>query len=203
MRTLRSLLAAGALVAGVGSPLLAQAHGAHAGAAADTSHAARHAAHMAATIDPERARAELLAAFESSMQKFVALAEAMPADKFAWSPGEGVMEFGHVLSHVAHYNYAYPVQAMGTPAPAGIGLDTLENVRSKDAVLALLRSSGDYARRTLQETPAAELVKGTRLYGRETQEWAVLLSMVAHMNEHLGQSIAYARMNGVVPPWSR
>jgi len=203
MRSLRSLLAAGALVAGAGSPLLAQAHGAHGAAAADTSHAAQHAAHMAATIDPERARAELLVAFESSMQKFVMLAEAMPAEKFAWSPGEGVMPFGHVLAHVAHYNYAYPVQAMGAAAPAGIQLDTLENVRTKETVLALLRSSGDYARATLRETPAAELVKGTRLYGRDTQEWAVLMSMVAHMNEHLGQSIAYARMNGVVPPWSR
>ena len=199
MRTIRSLLAAGALAAGVGSPLLAQA----AAGTADTSHAARHAAHMAGTVDAERVRAELLGAFESSMEKFVALAEAMPADKFAWSPGEGVMPFGHVLSHVAHYNYAYPVQAMGTAAPAGLQLDTLENVRTKDGVLALLRSSGEYARRTLRETPAAELAQGARLYGRETQEWAVLLSMVAHMNEHLGQSIAYARMNGVVPPWSR
>jgi uncharacterized damage-inducible protein DinB len=42
----------------------------------------------------------------------------------------------------------------------------------------------------------------TRLYGRDVGEWAVLLQLVTHMNEHLGQSIAYARMNGVTPPWS-
>jgi uncharacterized damage-inducible protein DinB len=45
--------------------------------------------------------------------------------------------------------------------------------------------------------------KATRQYGRAVPEWSVLLQLVAHMNEHLGQSIAYARMNGVVPPWSR
>ena len=197
MRVLRPLLGAGLLAAAASSPLLAQAAG------ADTSHAARHAAHMAAMVDPAAVRAELMGQFEASMQKFVALAEAMPADKFAWSPGEGVMPFGHVLAHVAHYNYAYPVTAMGAAAPAGIVLDTLENVRTKDAVVALLRSSGDFVRRTVGDAPAAELTGATRLYGREVQEWAVLLQLVTHMNEHLGQSIAYARMNGVVPPWSR
>ena len=199
MRTLRSLVAAGALVAGAGSPLLAQA----AAAGADTSHAARHAAHMAGMVEAARVRAELMGQFEASMEKFVALAEAMPAEKFAWSPGEGVMPLGHVFAHVAHYNYAYPVTAMGVAAPAGIRLDTLEGVRTKDAVVALLRSSGDFARQSVRAMTDADLVSATRLYGRDTQEWAVLLQLVAHMNEHLGQSIAYARMNGVVPPWSR
>ena len=194
MRTLRSLLAAGALVAGAGSPLVAQAT------------AASHAGHVAspsAAIDPATVRAELMGQFEGSMQKFVALAEAMPADKFAWSPGNGTMTFGHVIAHVMHYNYAYPATAMGAAAPAGLQLDTLENVRTKDAVLDLLRRSGDYVRSTVREMPDAELANGTRLYGRDTQGWAVLLQLVAHMNEHLGQSIAYARMNDVVPPWSR
>jgi uncharacterized damage-inducible protein DinB len=50
---------------------------------------------------------------------------------------------------------------------------------------------------------AAALGEPTRLYGRELPRWGVLVQLVAHMNEHLGQSIAYARMNGVVPPWSR
>ena len=49
----------------------------------------------------------------------------------------------------------------------------------------------------------ADLEATTRLYGRDVAQWAVLLQLVAHMNEHLGQSIAYARMNGVTPPWSR
>ena len=49
----------------------------------------------------------------------------------------------------------------------------------------------------------ADLTKMTRLYGRDVAQWAVLLQLVAHLNEHLGQSIAYARSNGVVPPWSR
>jgi len=50
--------------------------------------------------------------------------------------------------------------------------------------------------------PESQLASQTQLYGRNVQQWAVLLQLLAHMNEHLGQSIAYARMNGVVPPWS-
>ncbi len=50
---------------------------------------------------------------------------------------------------------------------------------------------------------AEDLAEGTQLYGRDVAKWAVLVQLLAHMNEHVGQSIAYARMNGVVPPWSR
>jgi hypothetical protein len=50
---------------------------------------------------------------------------------------------------------------------------------------------------------ATDLDRDTELYGRDVGEWAVLFQLVAHMNEHLGQSVAYARMNGIVPPWSR
>ena len=49
----------------------------------------------------------------------------------------------------------------------------------------------------------ADLAKPAELYGREVESWAVLLQLLTHMNEHLGQAIAYARMNRVVPPWSR
>jgi hypothetical protein len=58
-------------------------------------------------------------------------------------------------------------------------------------------------RSVAEEMDAAALGRETSLYGRRVGEWAVLLQLVTHMNEHLGQSIAYARMNDVVPPWSR
>jgi uncharacterized damage-inducible protein DinB len=61
----------------------------------------------------------------------------------------------------------------------------------------------EYVRGVAAEMDAERLAAETTLYGRQVGEWAVLLQLVAHMNEHLGQSIAYARMNGVVPPWSR
>lgn len=145
---------------------------------------------------------EFIGQFNSSMSKFVALAEAMPAEKFSWSPGPGVMSVAKVYAHVAHYNYRYPSQNMAIALPAGVRLDTLEAVAAKAQVVALLRQSADYVRTAVKQMPDAQLAGQTRLYGRDVQRWAVLFQLLAHMNEHLGQSIAYARMNGVVPPWS-
>jgi len=145
---------------------------------------------------------EFLMQFNSSMEKFIALAEAMPAQKYTWSPGEGVMQVGHVYMHVARYNYAYP-QNVGTAVPAGVKLDTMESVREKAAVVAALRASADHVRKVVAGLGESGLATPTRLYGRDVPSWSVLLQLLAHMNEHLGQSIAYARSNGIVPPWSQ
>jgi uncharacterized damage-inducible protein DinB len=151
---------------------------------------------------PTAFRQEFLGQFNSSMSKFIALAEAMPADKYAWSPGAGVMSVAKVYAHVAHYNYMYPSTAMRIALPAGIRLDTLEGVATKAALVALLKRSGEHVKQSVEGIPESQLASQTQLYGRNVQQWAVLLQLLAHMNEHLGQSIAYARMNGVVPPWS-
>lgn len=148
-------------------------------------------------------RSELMQHFDMSINKVIALAEAMPADKFEWKPSAAAMPVGHVYAHIAHYNYMYPATAMGVAAPEGMKLDTLETVRDKARVVALLKASADHVRRSVSAMSAAQLNEGTRLYGRNVARWAVLLQLVAHMNEHLGQSIAYARANEIVPPWSR
>ncbi len=147
-------------------------------------------------------RQEFLGQFNSSMSKFIALAEAMPAEKYAWSPGAGVMPVAKVYAHVAHYNYRYPSQNMSVALPTTVKLDTLEAVAAKAHVVALLKQSGDFVRTAVREMPDDQLAAQTRLYGRDVQRWAVLFQLLAHMNEHLGQSIAYARMNAIVPPWS-
>lgn len=148
-------------------------------------------------------RAELLNHFEMSMRKVIALAEAMPADRYAWSPDNQAMPVGQVYAHIARYNYYYPSTALRAALPSGIKLDTLETLRDKAAIVRLLRSSADYARGAMRALTDEQLEDATRLYGRTVPGWAVMLQLVAHMNEHLGQSIAYARSNNVVPPWSR
>lgn len=162
---------------------------------------------LPATLSAQEAlptpRAELLNHFNMSMRKVIALAEAMPADRYAWSPESGVMPVGQVYAHIAHYNYRYPSTALGAKLPAGIGLDTLESLRDKAAIVKLLRQSAEFARNTIANLPDAQVDAPTRLYGRTVPGWAVMLQLVAHMNEHLGQSIAYARSNHVVPPWSQ
>jgi uncharacterized damage-inducible protein DinB len=144
---------------------------------------------------------EVMLQFGASMEKFIALAEAMPADKFAWSPGPGVMTVAKVFGHVARYNYLYPATSLGAPAPGGRDADAAEDITDKAQLVARLKESNDHVRAVV--AGLKDPSKVTRQYGRAVPEWSVLLQLVAHMNEHLGQSIAYARMNGIVPPWSR
>lgn len=142
--------------------------------------------------------------FEASARKMVALAEAMPADKFNWEPGEGVMSVVRVYMHIANYNYMYPHQVMGVDPGTGAEYDSWEDsVTDKDSAVRILAQSMDHVRKVVAEMSPADLDKPAVLYGRDVAQWAVLLQLITHMNEHLGQSIAYARMNGVAPPWSR
>ena len=188
MKSARSIL--------VGLILIAPAAGAQ-----QPEHGAGHANMMHSTA--VAVRDELMGQFNMSMRKFIALAQAMPADKFTWKPQQDAMPVGHVYAHVAHYNYRYPATAMGIAAPAGMVLDSLESKRSKEEVVALLKASLEHVRKTVGELDGEALDRKTKLYGRDVPTWAVLVQLVAHMNEHLGQSIAYARANTVVPPWSQ
>ena len=156
-----------------------------------------------AQAPPPNFRGEWLLQFDASVEKLSALADAMPAESYTWSPGEGVMPVGQVYMHIARYNYLYPAENLGVAPPAGVDLDRMEAERSKASVVQALRQSIAHARAAAAAMDEADLARTTHLYGRDVPSWSVLLQLLAHMNEHLGQSIAYARMNGVVPPWSR
>ena len=143
--------------------------------------------------------------FGASAAKLVALARAMPESSYGWSPGPGVASVARVYMHIARYNYMYPHENMGrhSPvAPTEYGRWE-ESITAKAEVVDILERSMEYVRSIASTMTADDVLRETELYGRQVEEWAVLFQLVAHMNEHLGQSIAYARMNGVVPPWSR
>lgn len=147
---------------------------------------------------------ELRGQFEGSAEKLVALAEAMPAESYSWQPMEGVYTVAAVYMHVARYNYMYPDMYLGVDAPAEVDYGSLEErVTTRDEAVRVLVASMDHVRGILESMSDADLATKTELYGREVESWAVLLQLMTHMNEHLGQAIAYARMNRVVPPWSR
>ena len=140
--------------------------------------------------------------FDASTRKVAMLAEAMPAESYTWSPGDGVMTVGHVYRHIARYNFMYLRDNLGVPAPADVDVDNLEELEGKEVTVEMLQRSIQHVREAVDAMPAEQLAADTQLYGSNVAGWAVLLQLVAHMNEHLGQSIAYARSNGVVPPWS-
>lgn len=152
---------------------------------------------------PAGFRDEFLHQFDISMNKVIALAEAIPADRYAKSAVRGAMPLAHIHAHIARFNYHYPATAMGIAPAAGIDPDTLERVVDKAQVVALLRLSTEHVRQAVRQMPEEQLAQPTRLYGRQVPQWSVLLQLLAHMNDHMGQSIAYARAAGVVPPWSR
>jgi uncharacterized damage-inducible protein DinB len=152
---------------------------------------------------PAGFRAEFLHQFDQSMWKVLALAEAVPAGTYPRRPVPAVKPLAHTFAHIARFNYEYPARAMGIAAPDGIDPDTLERVAVKARVVALLRRSAEHVRQVVTRMPEAQLSQMTTLYGRRVPQWAVLLQLLAHMDDHLGQSIAYARVSGVVPPWSQ
>jgi uncharacterized damage-inducible protein DinB len=142
--------------------------------------------------------------FEASARKLVALAEAMPAETYNWRPMEGVTSTAEAFMHIARYNYYYPDVALSVQPPEGVDYEQLQGVvNEKDGVEEILAASMEHVRGAYRGMSATDLERPTRLYGRDVAQWAVLLQLVTHMNEHLGQTIAYARSNGVVPPWSR
>jgi uncharacterized damage-inducible protein DinB len=162
---------------------------------------------VSAQSTPPNFLGEFEGQFGASSSKLVALAEAIPASSYAWSPGEGVASVGRVYLHIARYNYMYPHENMGRPTPVSPEeyrrWEDSAGQMSKEEVVQILTASMEYVRDVARGMDASDLGTETTLYGRQVGEWAVLLQLVTHMNEHLGQSIAYARMNGVAPPWSR
>ena len=145
-------------------------------------------------------RAELLRQLEDAEKKFVALAEAIPQEKYSWRPGEGVRSVSEVYMHVASANYNIP-QAAGFKPPAGLESD-LEKITDKAKVLDLLKRSFEHIRQAVLRTADADLDKSVKLFGNSTTVRDVFLTLVTHAHEHLGQSIAYARLNNIVPPWT-
>ncbi len=151
---------------------------------------------------PPSVSGDIVASFDAAARKLVALAEALPAEKYPWRPAEGVRTASQVFMHVASGNY-FIGGNLGVAAPEGVDLRTLEAVGDKDQVVATLKDSIAKVRRAMEATDPATLDQEVELFGRKFSKRRVMLLLAEHAHEHLGQAIAYARMNGVVPPWSQ
>ena len=134
-------------------------------------------------------------------KKIVDLADAMPAEKYSWRPMEGVRSVSEVYMHIAGANYLL-LTFIGAKMPEGIDRDAEKKVTEKAKVVESLKKSFVYIRKVVDDTPEADLTKPAKFFGQETTVMGVIMNAALHMHEHLGQSIAYARMNQVVPPWT-
>jgi uncharacterized damage-inducible protein DinB len=157
------------------------------------------AAGAEATAAPDL-RADLLWSLDDARDKLVALAQAIPAEKYGWRPSEEVRTVSEVFMHVAGANYFLPRLA-GVAPPEGVSRD-MEKETDKAKVVAALEQSFAHAHQAIAELPEADFDKAVSFGGHPSTVRRVLLLVVTHGHEHLGQAIAYARSIGVVPPWS-
>ena len=147
------------------------------------------------------ARAEFMRVFDDLNSKFVALAEAIPEDKYSWRPGEGVRSVREVLTHVADGNYSFMAMA-GNPYPSGLDSKAIAALTDKAKIVEALKQSFDHVRRIYAGMSDPDFDKPAKLMRRDTVVREVFFYLITHEPEHLGQMIAYARMVNVVPPWT-
>ncbi len=134
--------------------------------------------------------------------QLVALAEATPAEKFAWRPAAGVRSTSEVYMHIVMANF-YLLSVTGPKMPPDLKEDAEKTVTSKEDVIRWLKRSLDAVKEPhLKETPQHLALK-VNIEGRPSTVEGMYLRIIVHANEHMGQLVAYARMTGVVPPWSK
>jgi uncharacterized damage-inducible protein DinB len=147
-------------------------------------------------------RSEVLAEVIVQADKLTRLAEAIPAEKYSWRPTPDVRSIAEVFLHISAANYNL-YKLVGTPPPTGIDIKSLEkSTTDKAKVIATLKDSYAHAEKAIKAMPDADLEKSLDWFGGKNTQRGILLFIVRHGAEHLGQSIVYARMVGVVPPWT-
>jgi len=152
--------------------------------------------------DAPSARDEALRNFSDAADKAVRLAEAIPADKYGWRPGEGVRSVSEVLMHLAAGNFNIP-RRLGAQIPAGIevGRDFDKSQTEKAKVVEILKMSVDHVKKAYAAVDDAEKTSPW-FGGRQASMREIMFFIASHNHEHLGQLIAYARVGGVTPPWT-
>jgi uncharacterized damage-inducible protein DinB len=168
------------------------------------------AIHVTAQVNPYKTgtpgvtgyRSEVLSEVIIQEDKFMRLADAIPAEKYTWRPAPDVRSFAEVFLHLSAANYNL-YTLVGAKLPDGVDVKGLEkSTTDKIKVIATLKDSFEHAKKAITTMPDADLEKSMDWFGGKNTERGILLFIVRHGAEHLGQSIAYARFVGVVPPWT-
>jgi uncharacterized damage-inducible protein DinB len=147
-------------------------------------------------------KAQSLVDLERVQKKFTELANAIPSDKFTWRPSADSRSLAEVFLHVAGERYVI-LKLMGAAAPAGFDAKIFEkSTTDKVRIVEELNKSWEFTRKTINGMSNADFAKLLPKLGPQANAGDVVYILVADAHEHLGQSVAYARVNGIVPPWT-
>lgn len=138
-----------------------------------------------------------------SSSQVMDLAKAIPADKYSWTPQAGVRSVAEVCAHIISANYLF-ASKLGAKIPEGVKMETIEkDLKTKEQIAPALKQSYELITSAISNLKDADMAKKVEFPfpGSYTDMSAVLIA-VGHSTEHLGQLIAYARMNGITPPWN-
>lgn len=148
-------------------------------------------------------KAQALFDLQDLHKKMVALAQAIPADKYTWRPGPDVRSISEVFLHLTAANHNIPAMMTGVAADPAFKANSFEtSTTDKARIIELLDQSFSYAEAAVQAMSNADFARPEKKLGPDANSGDVVYILVTHVHEHFGQSIAYARTNGVVPPWT-
>ena len=148
-------------------------------------------------------KAKFLDDMKDLESKFLGLAQATPQEKYTWRPGEGVRSNAEVFLHVAGGNFIFPGM-MGAKPPENYKQQGYEtSTTDKAEIISQLKTSFAYIDSAIANMPPDELAKPRKGFGgSSTTGYGILFLITTDLHEHLGQAIAYARVNNIVPPWT-
>ena len=160
---------------------------------------------MATVLSPAPVRAQTTQAALSKeagtlSDKFAGLARVM-AGKYDWKPGEGVRSVSDVFNLIVTENGLLARTLTGAGAGPGGGREA--QVAEPDKLQEALKTSYANVQKAIEGLSDADLKAPVKLFGKDFTKEGAVRYLFADQHEHLGQSIAYARTNGVVPPWSK
>ena len=147
-------------------------------------------------------RAEYLAELSVAEDHVVRLAEVIPADKYTWRPADGVRSISEVLLHLASSHNNMPRFLGVAPREGMLGAEYDKSTLDKAKIVAALRESFAFMRAGVERLTDADAEKTLPWFDGKNTYRGMLYFMARHTGEHTGQLIAYARVIGVVPPWS-
>jgi uncharacterized damage-inducible protein DinB len=134
--------------------------------------------------------------------QLIALAEATPEERFAWRPAAGVRSNSEVYMHIVMANF-YLLSVTGPKMPDDLKEGMEKSVTSKAQVISWLKRSLDAVKQAHLAVTPQDLQRKVHIEDRDATVEGMYLRIIVHANEHMGQLVAYARMSGVVPPWSK